>query len=399
MIPSAPGVAGVHVAQIGFGYDEGLTDPDALLDRYRTLTEWSDALAGAGASRVTVVHRFHRDAELTRSGVRYIFRRDGGGPRPTHWTWPRQLLGAVVEAAPDVAHVNGLNFPLQTWLLRRTLGETTAIVVQDHASGEPRARDRSRMGALRRAARAHAMRGADAFLFTAVEQADAWRRDGFIAPDQRVCQVMEASTAVRAIERISARRASGVEGSPAVLWVGRLNDNKDPLTVLDGFEQALADLPAARLTMLYSADDLLPAVRQRLSRSDQLSCRVRLAGRVPHDLLPAFYSAADVFALGSHHEGSGYALIEACACGVVPLVTDIPAFRVITANGSVGVLWTPGDARAFSKALVAVGRQDLPNLRARMVDHFERTLSWAAVGRQAMAAYADVLAAKQRMVN
>ena len=41
------------------------------------------------------------------------------------------------------------------------------------------------------------------------------------------------------------------------------------------------------------------------------------------------YSAADLFVVGSHHQGSGYALMEACACGAVPVVTAIPTFRLM----------------------------------------------------------------------
>ena len=60
--------------------------------------------------------------------------------------------------------------------------------------------------------------------------------------------------------------------------------------------------------------------------------------------------AADVFVLGSHREGSGYSLIEALACGLPPVVTDIPSFRSLTAAGAVGALWPCGDARALGDA-------------------------------------------------
>ena len=43
--------------------------------------------------------------------------------------------------------------------------------------------------------------------------------------------------------------------------------------------------------------------------------------------------AADLFVLGSHREGSGYSLIEALACGLPPVVTDIHAFRTLTGCG------------------------------------------------------------------
>jgi len=378
----------MNIAQVNYAYADDVADPEALLERYQTLTGWSDALAAHPAARVAVVQRFRRDARLVRKDVQYIF--CGGASRSR--MWPRRLHRAVAELAPDVVHVNGLDFPVQTWLLRRELPRRAAIVVQDHASGDPGTRAASRLRRVRRMARRRAMRAADAFFFTAAAQGDVWRMAGFIAPWQRVYQVPEASTALGPVWRDIAQRESGMAGNPAVLWVGRLNENKDPLTVLEGFARSLARLPDAALTMIYGAGDLLPAVQGRLLESPLLAARVRLAGQVPHDLMPAFYSAADVFVLGSHHEGSGYALIEACACGLPPVVTDIPSFRVTTAEGSIGALWTPGDASGFADALVNVSRRDRLTSRERVIDHFDRALSWTAVARAATAAYADVIA-------
>src|SRR5262249_53867444 len=132
-------------------------------------------------------------------------------------------------------------------------------------------------------------------------------------------------------------------------------------------------------------------VRRRIDKSGTLRARVRLVGRVPHSDLAAYYSAADLFVLGSHHEGSGYALIEALACGTTPVVTDIPTFRVLTAGGSMGALWTPGDAGSCGDALVAAASIDRNAQRGRVSDHFNRELSWSAVGRRAMEIYRDVI--------
>jgi glycosyltransferase involved in cell wall biosynthesis len=381
----------MHILQVGFGFDEDLTSAEALLRRYATATGWSEALVGAGAERVTVLQRFHRDAWLARGGIDYIFYDDGAGGRPRPLAASRKLRAAIREIEPDVVHVNGLDFPLQTWRVRRMLPASTALVVQDHASGPPRDRGAAPIRLARRAVRRSAMRAADGFLFTAAEQAAAWREAGLIARRQRVYTVMEASTHVRPLPREQAHRVAAMEGNPAVLWVGRLNANKDPLTVLEGFERSLACLPEAALTMIYAEDDLLTDVTRRLRTSSALARRVRLVGRVPHARMPAFYSAADIFVSGSHDEGSGYALLEACACGVTPIVTSIPAFRAITGNGLVGALWTPGDAEGFRSALVDAARRDLRAARAGIVEHFNHTLSWDAVGRQAMAAYVDVV--------
>jgi glycosyltransferase involved in cell wall biosynthesis len=321
-----------------------------------------------------VVQQFHRDALVTRNGIDYVFRRAG-------------IPAAVAALAPDIAHVNGLTFPRQTWRLRRRLNRRTAIVVQNHHGGGPI----GRAPALRLFGRA-ARHAADAFLFAAEEHAIRWRRAGLIAAEQSTYCVMEASTNLRPQPRDAAQRAAGLSGSPAILWVGRLNANKDPLTVLDGFERALSSLDAATLTMIYSENDLEDAVRQRVLRSKPLKDRVRLIGAVPHDQMASFYSAADLFVVGSHHEGSGYAVMEACACGTIPVVTDIPTFNLLTGAGSIGALWEPGNAADCVRALIEAARRDPIAERARLADHFARELSWDAVGRQAMEIYQDVRA-------
>jgi glycosyltransferase involved in cell wall biosynthesis len=94
--------------------------------------------------------------------------------------------------------------------------------------------------------------------------------------------------------------------------------------------------------------------------------------------------AADFFVSGSHREGSGCALIEAMACGLPPVVTDIPSFRTLTAAATSGVgrLWQVGDRTQFADALRSITREPRAELRARTRAHFDRTSSPAALGRQ-----------------
>src|SRR5262249_9111321 len=126
-----------------------------------------------------------------------------------------------------------------------------------------------------------------------------------------------------------------------------------------------------------------------------LARSVRLVGRVPHDQMAAFYSAADLFVLGSAREAAGYALIEACACGVVPVVTNIPSFRVITATGTIGALWPYGEAARCAQAMAAAASRDLAEERRRVLAHFEHHLSWPVVGSCALGIYRDVRAARR----
>jgi glycosyltransferase involved in cell wall biosynthesis len=112
---------------------------------------------------------------------------------------------------------------------------------------------------------------------------------------------------------------------------------------------------------------------------------------VSHEHVETLMRAADLFVLGSHHEGSGYALIEALACGLPPVVTDIPSFRTLTARGAVGMLWPPGDPESLSRALVSMAARTSAAARATVRSHYETELSFAAVGRKLVAAYEDLM--------
>src|SRR6185295_12657684 len=124
--------------------------------------------------------------------------------------------------------------------------------------------------------------------------------------------------------------------------------------------------------------------------------RVTLAGPVPHSRMAAYYSAADLFVLGSHHEGSGYALLEAMACGAVPVVSDIPSFRSLTAGGTLGALFAPGRPEELSAAFARLAREpERETARRLLAVHFDDALSWPAVGRRALAIYGEAMARRR----
>src|SRR5262249_37836195 len=149
-----------------------------------------------------VVQRFHSAARFVRDGVEYHF-------------VDRGLSRVAAGLSPDVAHVNGLVFPLRTWALRRVLPRGASLVVQNHSDTGP-------MGAapLLRAAGRATRNAVDAFLFAAAEHAGRWRAAGFIAPGQKTYEVMEASTTFEPLAREAARAVAGMRGAPALLWVG-----------------------------------------------------------------------------------------------------------------------------------------------------------------------------------
>ena len=360
-----------------------LASADMLLDTYHTLTGWADAVAATGGA-VTVVQRWMRPEQRERNGVTYRFIAAGGAP--TSGRCAASVLRAITDSAPDIVHLNGVLTPAWVRAIRSVVGSAVRIVVQDHGGWHPGdastwARWRVRGGLAR----------ADAVLVASSGQASVWRRRHVVPPRVPVFDVMEGSTDFSPQPRAWARRASRLAGAPAVLHVGRLTEGKDPLTVLDGFARCVPEWPDAHLTFVGPGGALEPVVRQRCATDPVLRSRTTITGAVRYADLEAFYSAADIFVSGSRREGSGYAALEAMACGAIPVLSDIAPFDGMTDRGRVGERWTAGDARACGAAMAraaARGDDDRQIVRARFVE----ALSWPAIGVRAREIYREVCA-------
>jgi len=156
---------------------------------------------------------------------------------------------------------------------------------------------------------------------------------------------------------------------------------------LNGVSEAIRSLPDLQLWCHFGSAPLLDAVCTCVDRDPALRTRVHLMGSVPHARVELLMRAADVFVLGSHWEGSGYALIEALACGLPPVVTDIPPFRSLIGNGDIGRLWPCADAHRLAEALTNIARRPRDELRNAVLAHFAAEASFAAVGRKLLSAY------------
>jgi glycosyltransferase involved in cell wall biosynthesis len=62
-----------------------------------------------------------------------------------------------------------------------------------------------------------------------------------------------------------------IVGEPVFLWVGRLNENKDPLTAINAFLKFVTIEPGARLYMIYHTEDLLPPIIHLLNNHPKAS--------------------------------------------------------------------------------------------------------------------------------
>jgi glycosyltransferase involved in cell wall biosynthesis len=373
----------VRVVQVSFFRDPRRRAPGELLRDWPALADVAGAVAAVGLE-VHVVQAGARTAEIAHAGATFHFVGERGsrvsGRRPWLTRPSGRLRRRIVTLAPDVLHVHSLGFPLA---LRLVAGDAACpVLVQDHADAVPRR-------PLRWLTRA-ALRRCAGVAFTAGAQAGPWRAARCLPAETPVFEVPESSSHFTRGDRAAARTAANVFGDPAVAWVGRLATVKDPLTALRAFAQAVPDLPDPHLWCCYTEAPLLARIEDVVRRDPRLGRRVHLLGRLPHDRVETLLRACDVYLAASHREGSGFALLEALACGLPAIVTDIPSFRGLTGDGAVARLTAPGDADAMGRALVRWYGDRAPEERAAVRAHFDRHLSFAAVGAGLRAAYERV---------
>jgi glycosyltransferase involved in cell wall biosynthesis len=129
-------------------------------------------------------------------------------------------------------------------------------------------------------------------------------------------------------------------------------------------------------------------IRQILERGGVMD-RVTFAGQIPQQNLPRFYHIADIFISPSHVDGTSVSLLEALACGLPCLVSDIPANKEWISDGENGWLFPDGDAGLLAAKIIQVleQRQVLKKVgdAARMVA--EQRADWKKNFGQLMHAY------------
>jgi glycosyltransferase involved in cell wall biosynthesis len=348
---------------VGTGYinTPEFTDPDAWLDRISFYTGILEQLSKQHT--VESIEQINYSGKVERNKVVYHFL--NFKKRNRYFPW--KLNWYIRKLHPDVMIVNGLIFPLQLIQLRWMLGKKVRIIVAHHA-------EKPGLGKLRFLQRI-ADRYINVYLFVSYEMGDEWIKQGIIAGREKIVEAMEASSSFKVMNRQEAINATKVSGHPVFLWVGRLNANKDPLTVLNAFLQFVAHQPTAVLYMIYQEDDLLAEVKELIQDNGS----IKLVGKVPHNQLEAWYNSADFIISGSHYEGSGIAVCEAMSCGCIPVLTNIQSFRKMSGQGKCGLLYEPGNADELVKALLKTQEINKEKEREKVLQQFNDELSFTSI--------------------
>lgn len=129
-------------------------------------------------------------------------------------------------------------------------------------------------------------------------------------------------------------------------------------------------------------------IREILQRGGVLE-RVTFTGQVSQRDLPRFYHMADLYISPSHVDGSSVSLMEALACGIPCLVSDIPANKEWVTENENGWLFPDGDADALAAKILTViaQREELAEVDRAARRSAETRADWKKNFGQLLVAY------------
>jgi glycosyltransferase involved in cell wall biosynthesis len=136
-------------------------------------------------------------------------------------------------------------------------------------------------------------------------------------------------------------------------------------------------------------------IRQILNSGGVLD-QVTFAGQVSQKHLPRFYNMADLYVSPSHVDGSSVSLMEALACGLPCLVSDIPANKEWVFDAENGWLFPDGDADALAAKILAAieNRASLPIIGQNARKVAEERADWKKNFQKLLQAYEAALGKK-----
>ena len=147
-----------------------------------------------------------------------------------------------------------------------------------------------------------------------------------------------------------------------LLYVGRLDTQKDPITILKGFNEAYQKNKNIHLTIV--GDGELFTDCQSFIDKYSLNNSVTMAGWQSNTL--KYYEKSDLFISASIYEAFGLMFLEASYCSLPIIATNVEGIPEVVLDGKTGLLYNPKDYIKLSELILALSnnstlREELGN--------------------------------------
>lgn len=177
--------------------------------------------------------------------------------------------------------------------------------------------------------------------------------------------------------------------SQFILYVGLVEPRKNLPLLLRSFKKATDEGIQASLVVAGSFGWMVDAVFEQI-RALGLETKVLFTGYIPRQDLPMIYNLADLLVYPTLYEGFGLPVLEAMACGLPVVATEVSSIPEVI--GEAGVLVPPTDEDALAQAILSVWRDS--DLRRRLSEQGREralTFTWQRTAQETAWIYHQVL--------
>jgi len=192
------------------------------------------------------------------------------------------------------------------------------------------------------------------------------------------------------------RRRLGVEAE-MILFVGRLVEKKGVHNLLAAMQRVLKSSPKAMLVLV--GDGTQRDELERMAERLQIGSALRFLGKLPHDQLPEYYAAADLFVGPSvvdrsgDTEGLGVVFIEAASAGLAMVGTSVGGISDVLVHNVTGLAVEPDQPEALAEAIERLLSDEALRCRlgAAARQHVLSQFSWSQVAERFSSVFSGVL--------
>ncbi|GBD39653.1 D-inositol 3-phosphate glycosyltransferase [bacterium HR37] len=202
--------------------------------------------------------------------------------------------------------------------------------------------------------------------------------------------------------REDAKKELSLDGKKILLSIGGIEPRKNTLMILRAFKiassffkekgECLIWIIAGGETLFDYRDYRERFFREVKELGLSIGDDIVITGNVPDNLIVKLYMASDVFVFPSVKEGWGLVVLEAMACGVPVIASNIEPFTEYLVDGFNAMLVDPYDYKALATQIVRVLEVD--ELREKLIKGGLETVknySWRKAGLEHLEFYRSVL--------
>lgn len=127
------------------------------------------------------------------------------------------------------------------------------------------------------------------------------------------------------------------------------------------------------INFLIVGDGLLKKEMQQKAKDLNLHDRIKFVGFIPHPNVIKYFNDLSVFVAVSERESFGVSVLEAAACKIPSITSNIGGLPEVNIDNETGIIINPNDSKKLAESIVTLYDND--RLRARLAENARKRVS------------------------